>query len=689
MSRTASARMAEEIGRVAAAAETSSSSAASLPSSSRWAWPSVLRWIPTSTDRIIAAEKRLLSLVKTRYVQEQVNIVLGPLGQSKESSPTLVMVHGYGASQGFFFRNFDALASRFRVIAIDQLGWGGSSRPDFTCKSTEGMLSLARTIFETKMTFSSSALRLAWAETEAWFIDSFEEWRKAKNLSNFILLGHSFGGYVAAKYALKHPEHIQHLILVGPAGFSSETEHGSEWLTKFRATWKGIIVNHLWESNFTPQKIVRGLGPWGPDLVRRYTSARFGSYSTGDVLAEEESRLLTAFARKPLLQSASEWKVPTTFIYGYQDWMNYQGAQQARSEMKIPCEIIRVPQAGHFVFIDNPSGFHSAVFHACRRILSPDKADYQGLPEDLTAGKQVKQNANVVGDSEKGISEPHDENVSEGVEENKAHAEEVLKMDQKVIVHLMNRATLVNNAKKQVQKNITEDEAQKDVDGQAKQVKQNANVVGDSEKGISEPHDGNVSEGVEENKAHVEEDVEDGSESDSLFDEWSNFGDSNEDSVTHWTFANCKVRVFDLCSELFHTLWRVVNSVPTYVRISRIEVYNLAPKFEKSDFGQLSGSLQQAMYRYKVDGCTGTGPMVYRYTGSFSANPRLGFGNFVGCVPVRGPVYRYAVTEYDLGELQGCLCDCGLLYYHPRPFAGLLSWETQEDKVGSPSLLLF
>ena len=40
-------------------------------------------------------------------------------------------------------------------------------------------------------------------ETEAWFIDSLEEWRKSKNLSNFILLGHSFGGYVAAKYALK------------------------------------------------------------------------------------------------------------------------------------------------------------------------------------------------------------------------------------------------------------------------------------------------------------------------------------------------------------------------------------------------------------------------------------------------------------------------------------------------------
>jgi abhydrolase domain-containing protein 5 len=196
---TTTTRMAAE-GMSTAAAAAEATATAAPAAGSRWgrAWPSALRWIPTSTDRIIAAEKRLLSIVKTGYVQEQVNIGSSPPGSkvrwfrsssdeprfintvtfdSEENAPTLVMVHGYGASQGFFFRNFDALASRFRVIAIDQLGWGGSSRPDFTCKSTE--------------------------ETEAWFIDSFEEWRKAKNLSNFILLGHSFGGYVAAKYALQ------------------------------------------------------------------------------------------------------------------------------------------------------------------------------------------------------------------------------------------------------------------------------------------------------------------------------------------------------------------------------------------------------------------------------------------------------------------------------------------------------
>lgn len=47
----------------------------------------------------------------------------------------------------------------------------------------------------------------------------------------------------------------------------------------------------------------RGLGPWGPGIVRRYTTARFGSYSSGDTLTEEESRLLTGSLRSYLVRS--------------------------------------------------------------------------------------------------------------------------------------------------------------------------------------------------------------------------------------------------------------------------------------------------------------------------------------------------------------------------------------------------
>lgn len=65
-----------------------------------------------------------------------------------------------------------------------------------------------------------------------------------------------------------------------------------------------------------------------------------------------------------LWYSASEWKVPTTFIYGHQDWMNYQGAQEARKQMKVPCEIIRVPQVALSPFLPG----YSDQYHI---ILSP------------------------------------------------------------------------------------------------------------------------------------------------------------------------------------------------------------------------------------------------------------------------------------------------------------------------------
>lgn len=42
---------------------------------------------------------------------------------------------------------------------------------------------------------------------------------------------------------------------------------------------------------------------------------------------------------------AADWKVPTTFIYGTDDWMDYRAAQEARKLMNVPTELIRVPQA--------------------------------------------------------------------------------------------------------------------------------------------------------------------------------------------------------------------------------------------------------------------------------------------------------------------------------------------------------
>ena len=41
--------------------------------------------------------------------------------------------------------------------------------------------------------------------------------------------------------------------------------------------------------------IFRGLGPWGPNIVRGYTKARFVSRAAGTTLNEHESKLLTGW----------------------------------------------------------------------------------------------------------------------------------------------------------------------------------------------------------------------------------------------------------------------------------------------------------------------------------------------------------------------------------------------------------
>lgn len=61
---------------------------------------------------------------------ECVNALTRKQGLNKQSGDTLVLAHGLGSGLGFWFDNYDFLAKHFkRVISVDWLGFGGSSRP--------------------------------------------------------------------------------------------------------------------------------------------------------------------------------------------------------------------------------------------------------------------------------------------------------------------------------------------------------------------------------------------------------------------------------------------------------------------------------------------------------------------------------------------------------------------------------
>jgi pimeloyl-ACP methyl ester carboxylesterase len=129
-----------------------------------------------------------------------------------KASPPLVLVHGLGAGAAAYAKNLLPLSQRYHVYAIDLLGFAASSRPDFASDDPDVL--------------------------EGQFLTSIDQWRQAVGLSRFVLLGHSFGGYLVTAYAMRHPEQIRHLVLADPWGFPAKPTAEEQEVIWQRAKWR-------------------------------------------------------------------------------------------------------------------------------------------------------------------------------------------------------------------------------------------------------------------------------------------------------------------------------------------------------------------------------------------------------------------------------------------------------------------
>ncbi len=125
----------------------------------------------------------------------------------------LVMLHGGGpgaSSWSNFGSCLDRFAATFRVLLVDQPGFGRSDKP-----AVEGHF----------FTFAADKL--------AALLDEL-------GIEKVHLLGNSLGGGTAVRFALKYPKRVGRLILMGPGGlslnvFSPDPTEGTKRLFEFGA----------------------------------------------------------------------------------------------------------------------------------------------------------------------------------------------------------------------------------------------------------------------------------------------------------------------------------------------------------------------------------------------------------------------------------------------------------------------
>jgi proline iminopeptidase len=104
------------------------------------------------------------------------------------NAPALLFLHGGPGSGTYDFLSFqgDALAQRLRLIAVDQRGVQHSD-------PLEGEV------------------------TEHDLVADFEAVREALGIDSWAILGHSFGGRLALRYAVLHPAIVERVIFENPA----------------------------------------------------------------------------------------------------------------------------------------------------------------------------------------------------------------------------------------------------------------------------------------------------------------------------------------------------------------------------------------------------------------------------------------------------------------------------------------
>ncbi len=228
---------------------------------------------------------------------------------------TLVLLHGIGASAERWSKVIPFFYEHFRVIVPDIVGFGYSDKPTV----------------EYNIPF---------------FVKFLEEFLNSLGIKKTSITGSSFGGLVAAEFAIKNSQIVNKLVLVAPAGtMKSSTRRLEEYiLASLYPThdnvWRAFINMAFDPRTVTEQTI--------EDFIDRMKlpNAKYAFMST-----------MLGIRNTPNLSSRLDKILsPTIIVWGEQDEMI--PVEYADDYKKIPkSNLLVIPECGHTPFTEKPEIF--------------------------------------------------------------------------------------------------------------------------------------------------------------------------------------------------------------------------------------------------------------------------------------------------------------------------------------------
>jgi pimeloyl-ACP methyl ester carboxylesterase len=256
-------------------------------------------------------------------------------------APPVVLLHALLATAMSWYRNVETLSQSYRVYAVDIVGEGNKSRPVKPITSLDDFLQ--------------------------WFTELIDGLR----IQTLYLVGNSYGGFTGAYYAMKLPDRVRKLVLIGPAAtiYAMMPFNLHMFLPKamymFFPKLPGIKQIMRWSTHWMHQ----GLPPdplWEPLFYRLLVY--------GGLINQVFPRVYTQ-------EEFAQIRAQVLFLFGQKEavYNNLKSALRAAQELVPQAEIEMIPNAHHIAALAQPEIVDQRILN----FFASVEQDEQGANEDL------------------------------------------------------------------------------------------------------------------------------------------------------------------------------------------------------------------------------------------------------------------------------------------------------------------
>lgn len=232
--------------------------------------------------------------------------------------PAILCLHGIGGSARTFRAQLDGLADRWRVLAWDAPGYAGSPDPS-SYPGPQG------------------------------YVEAIADVLDRAGIARTALLGMSWGGVLAAEFALARPDRVGALILGDSTRGSGRTPQQSEAMRARPGELDSLGAEEF--ARRRAQRLVADPAQADDVAAAMAASIRLPGYG-------HAARYMAATNLEPRLHAIA---APTLVVYGTDDIITGRVESEALAARISGAQTVPIPGAGHLANQEEPGLFNDAV----------------------------------------------------------------------------------------------------------------------------------------------------------------------------------------------------------------------------------------------------------------------------------------------------------------------------------------